>query len=31
MADERMQAEMPDMPFDTSRMIYGGFRPLIEL
>ena len=31
MADERMQTEMPDMPFDTSRMIYGGFRPLIEL
>ena len=31
MADERMQGDMAQMPFDSKRMIYGGFRPLVEL
>jgi uncharacterized protein YbaA (DUF1428 family) len=30
MADERMNGDMAEMPFDASRMIYGGFRPLVE-
>ena len=31
MADSRMAGDMADMPFDGSRMIFGGFRPLVEL
>jgi uncharacterized protein YbaA (DUF1428 family) len=31
MADPRMQGDMSQMPFDAKRMIYGGFRPLVEL
>jgi uncharacterized protein YbaA (DUF1428 family) len=30
MADERMQGDMSTMPFDAKRMIFGGFRPLVE-
>lgn len=30
MADERMQGDMSDMPFDGKRMIFGGFRSLVE-
>lgn len=29
-SDERMQAP-PEMPFDPKRMIYGGFKPVVEL
>lgn len=31
MSDERLKGEMADMPFDGQRMIYGGFRPFLEL
>jgi len=31
MADPRMAGEMSDMPFDGKRLIYGGFRTLVEL
>jgi uncharacterized protein YbaA (DUF1428 family) len=31
MTDPRMQGDMARMPFDAKRMIYGGFRPLVEL
>lgn len=31
MADERTKGDMAQMPFDGKRMIYGGFRPLVEL
>ncbi len=31
MADERMKGDMAQMPFDGKRMIYGGFRPLVDL
>lgn len=33
MADPRMkdQMDMSKMPFDGKRMIYGGFRPVVEL
>ncbi len=31
MADPRMQGNMADMPFDGRRMIFGGFRTLVEL
>ena len=31
MADPRIQASMSDMPFDGKRMIWGGFRTLVEL
>jgi uncharacterized protein YbaA (DUF1428 family) len=31
MADPRMQGDMSDMPFDSRRMIFGGFRPIVEL
>jgi uncharacterized protein YbaA (DUF1428 family) len=31
MADPRMEGDMSQMPFDGKRMIYGGFRPLVEL
>jgi uncharacterized protein YbaA (DUF1428 family) len=31
MADPRLKAEMTDMPFDGKRMIYGGFKTVLEL
>lgn len=31
MSDERLQADMEKMPFDTKRMIFGGFKILVEL
>lgn len=31
MADPRMEGDMSDMPFDVKRMIFGGFRTLVEL
>lgn len=31
MADERLKGDMNDMPFDGKRMIYGGFKPFLEL
>jgi uncharacterized protein YbaA (DUF1428 family) len=31
MADPRMQGDMAKMPFDGKRMIYGGFKPIVEL
>jgi uncharacterized protein YbaA (DUF1428 family) len=31
MADPRINKNMADMPFDGKRMIYGGFRTLVEL
>ncbi|MDX8495455.1 DUF1428 family protein [Mesorhizobium sp. VK22B] len=31
MADERLKADWPTMPFDGKRMIFGGFQPFIEL
>ena len=31
MADERIKGSMNDCPFDAKRMIYGGFRTLVEL
>ena len=30
MEDERMKADMADMPFDGKRMIYGGFEAIVE-
>jgi uncharacterized protein YbaA (DUF1428 family) len=30
MADERMQGDMSEMPFDAQRMFFGGFRPIVE-
>ena len=30
MADERMQPDGTDVPFDGKRMIYGGFAPIVE-
>lgn len=30
MADPRMEPEQGDMPFDGKRLIYGGFRPLLD-
>ena len=29
--DERMDPEKNPMPFDGKRLIYGGFRPVVEL
>ena len=29
--DERMDQEKNPMPFDGKRMIYGGFRPIVDL
>lgn len=29
MADPKLSAMGPDMPFDMKRMIYGGFKPLV--
>jgi len=31
MADERLQADMKDIPVDGKRMIFGGFSSLVEL
>ncbi len=31
MADPRMDADLSTMPFDTKRMIFGGFKPFMEL
>lgn len=31
MVDERLKGEMDQMPFDGKRMIYGGFRPFLEV
>jgi len=31
MADPRLQQDMKDVPFDGKRMIFGGFRTLVEL
>ncbi len=31
MADPRMKPDMANMPFDGKRMIYGGFKPFMEL
>lgn len=31
MEDPRLKGSMDDMPFDGRRMIYGGFRPFLEL
>lgn len=30
MADPRMRESMKDMPFDTKRMIFGGFESVVE-
>ena len=30
-ADPRLQTDMSDAPFDAKRMIYGGFKSVIEL
>ena len=30
MADERMQGDMSAMPLDAKRMIFGGFKPVVE-
>nr|WP_228765733.1 DUF1428 domain-containing protein [Sphingopyxis solisilvae] len=30
MADERMQPDGSEVPFDGKRMIYGGFIPIVE-
>ncbi len=30
MADPRMKGDMASMPFDGKRMIFGGFRPVVE-
>lgn len=31
MSDPRLNMDMENMPFDTKRMIYGGFESFIEL
>lgn len=31
MADPRLKGSMDNAPFDGKRMIYGGFKPLVEL
>lgn len=31
MADERLKEEMENMPFDGKRMIWGGFKVLVEM
>jgi uncharacterized protein YbaA (DUF1428 family) len=31
MADERLKADMSQMPFDGKRMIFGGFKSIVEL
>jgi uncharacterized protein YbaA (DUF1428 family) len=30
MSDPRLEADMKSMPFDTKRMIFGGFKTLLE-
>jgi uncharacterized protein YbaA (DUF1428 family) len=30
MADPRMQPDVNPMPFDGKRMIFGGFRPIVD-
>jgi len=31
MSDERMKSWGSDMPFDGKRMIFGGFRPIVDV
>ncbi len=31
MADPRLKMDMAKMPFDTKRMIWGGFKTIVEL
>lgn len=31
MADPRVEMDMANMPFDAKRMIYGGFKTVIEM
>lgn len=31
MADERLKDEMNNCPFDAKRMIYGGFKSIVEM
>ncbi|HEX7026412.1 MAG TPA: DUF1428 domain-containing protein [Gammaproteobacteria bacterium] len=31
MSDPRMQFDPASMPFDTTRMIYGGFKTIVDL
>jgi uncharacterized protein YbaA (DUF1428 family) len=31
MSDPRMKPDWDNMPFDAKRMIYGGFKPFLEL
>jgi uncharacterized protein YbaA (DUF1428 family) len=31
MADKRLKMDMSAMPFDAKRMIYGGFKTIVEL
>lgn len=31
MEDPRLKASMKDVPFDGARMIFGGFKPFLEL
>jgi uncharacterized protein YbaA (DUF1428 family) len=31
MADPRLKMDMSKMPFDGKRMIYGGFKTMLEL
>lgn len=31
MADPRLQPDTNPMPFDGKRLIYGGFRPIVEV
>jgi uncharacterized protein YbaA (DUF1428 family) len=31
MADPRIKMDMDSMPFDGKRILYGGFRPFVEL
>ena len=31
MADERLKGDMDKMPFDARRMIYGGFKSVVDL
>lgn len=31
MADPRLPQDMSKMPFDAKRMIFGGFKPIVEM
>ena len=31
MNDERMKMPEGEMPFDPQRMVYGGFKPVVQL